>query len=788
MRRAGAFLLFLVLLGGLVLVARCRLAEQAALAILHRYGFREITLHISGLGLHGLHIDRFSASLSGGSPLKAIRLERLNCSWRLAGLRQGRMEKLAIGSLVLDLERKKPSRTGPGPLFPDRRQMALLRDPGRFLPLAELRIKRLELEHPAIPEPLRHLSVDISKHATGRMEANLAFPAPDIRPLRLSMNYSRPGEATFLVDRHARLAGGVLHLQPDRLGGSLAIEAAPLHDLLTALGKDPVPMGGGLEAEFVLSSRPPTAVSGTAHLLGKGIVLADLCSAALEASLAFNAETRSGALRFALDRTSWCELRSPELPGRFQVERLFIRPVLEVEHAPGSSLLRIHPAFRLTTGHVVHPTLDLAGLDLKPARSLEIDLLKPALPASSWHLEPLDGRAGKLAFRTSAIQADLAPLAFRAPIQADLALRTATLDVTRGSIKTSLQDCAAQLSLTGPRLQVGFAASPAAVSGRLQGEVRYERTRDELQIVMRTEPPIRFSPETGTLADLLPLGRDGFDILGGTLHLEGRLVRHGSSAPRLSAGVRLREAEGKARGIRFTGLSLDQQLQLLPEIRSPAPGRIRIARLETGITVEDLEAALLLRPSSAGPRPRILVPEVGMTMLGGTVKGTGLELDLNGPHSQGTITVQDIDLAEIIRLHRTQSLQLTGRIAGSLPYVLDQDGLRIRHARLHNQGQGRLQYRPPAGPGKKHSALTGYALKAVEDFRYNLLQASADYSPDGDLELVIHLEGKSPGLETDRPVHLNITTSQNLLSLLRSLRFSQGLTEELDKRIQKHYR
>jgi hypothetical protein len=76
----------------------------------------------------------------------------------------------------------------------------------------------------------------------------------------------------------------------------------------------------------------------------------------------------------------------------------------------------------------------------------------------------------------------------------------------------------------------------------------------------------------------------------------------------------------------------------------------------------------------------------------------------------------------------------------------------------------------------------------VEDFRYNSLKTTAEYLPSGRLNLDIGLQGISPELSTTRPVHLNIHAEQNLPSLLQSLRFSKGLTDELDKRVNQHYK
>jgi hypothetical protein len=62
-----------------------------------------------------------------------------------------------------------------------------------------------------------------------------------------------------------------------------------------------------------------------------------------------------------------------------------------------------------------------------------------------------------------------------------------------------------------------------------------------------------------------------------------------------------------------------------------------------------------------------------------------------------------------------------------------------------------------------------------------------DYLPDGLLTIALQLQGKNPKLEGGRPVHLNITTEQNLLSLLKSLQYSQSLSSELDRKIRNRH-
>jgi hypothetical protein len=96
---------------------------------------------------------------------------------------------------------------------------------------------------------------------------------------------------------------------------------------------------------------------------------------------------------------------------------------------------------------------------------------------------------------------------------------------------------------------------------------------------------------------------------------------------------------------------------------------------------------------------------------------------------------------------------------------------------------GTIHYFPPGGSAH-YSTLPAYALKALEEFNYSILTATPTYSADGTLIIAIHTEGHSPPLETERPVHLNLNTEQNILSLLESLRYSNKLTDKLEQQLQ----
>ena len=161
-----------------------------------------------------------------------------------------------------------------------------------------------------------------------------------------------------------------------------------------------------------------------------------------------------------------------------------------------------------------------------------------------------------------------------------------------------------------------------------------------------------------------------------------------------------------------------------------------------------------------------------------------LESGRNG--GRGFYESINVDVAKIVALQNAKGLEANGTVEGQLPLKLGRDGVSIDEGELHSINQGGIiRYQPSDGTFAE-SGLTAYALKALEEFRYEQFSARISYQPEGTLIAQLRLVGQSPRLDTQRPVHLNIHTEQNLLSLLKSIRYSQGLSSELEQDMRRH--
>ena len=84
----------------------------------------------------------------------------------------------------------------------------------------------------------------------------------------------------------------------------------------------------------------------------------------------------------------------------------------------------------------------------------------------------------------------------------------------------------------------------------------------------------------------------------------------------------------------------------------------------------------------------------------------------------------------------------------------------------------------------KSNQGTGMAMKLLSDFRYELLQSSVQYQPDGQLNLALKFEGHNPDFFDGQKTLLNVNLEYNLLDLLESLRLSNDVIQKLEDKYQ----
>jgi Dicarboxylate transport len=367
-------------------------------------------------------------------------------------------------------------------------------------------------------------------------------------------------------------------------------------------------------------------------------------------------------------------------------------------------------------------------------------------------------------------------------------LNSKRLTAAYASQKTELSNITSIITADSASLQAEGSFSPASLPARFTFMLSHKLDHGAGTLSLSPLTAIDLSTEEDTISKLLIPWPYAFDLYHGKLSLSAQASWSEEEAFKLAGEISLEDIGGNIGEIVFSGLSFYHELDILPATRSEKASQLAIATVDSGVTISDISMSLAATTSKRGPLPRFIVRQSVGKILGGSFSADDMIYDLNRDKNSFRINLKDIELAEIVKTQQLENIAASGRLNGSLPVEIDKQNIVIAHGGLVNNKAGTIRYTPEAGTGQlRQNPLTGITLDALRDFRYSDLEADVNYQPDGELTINLELKGISPGLDENRPVHLNINTEQNLISLLNSLRFAQGVSDSIDAKVRRIY-
>jgi hypothetical protein len=301
--------------------------------------------------------------------------------------------------------------------------------------------------------------------------------------------------------------------------------------------------------------------------------------------------------------------------------------------------------------------------------------------------------------------------------------------------------------------------------------------------------------ETPLFSSLLKDWKEPYDIVSGNLSISGEYRWWKSSKKqdreKLTMNLNVQGAGGFYEGILFSGLDYKDSIEILPTIKSTDFAKLSVSDIDIGIPIQATSASLKYSDSQNGDLPLVTMNNLSMSLLGGKVIGNDVDIDLNSDIHNLVLVVVGLDLAQIVTLQQVDGLSATGRLDGYVPITLTTKGVKITDGKIVAQSQGgQIRYTPTGGTSEIEKSAIGseFVFRIIEDLNYDSLNIDVNYEEDGEMEMKLAIKGMSPKVDERRPVHFNLNLQQNVLKLLQGLRYAEGLSEDIDRNVQKHFR
>jgi hypothetical protein len=299
-------------------------------------------------------------------------------------------------------------------------------------------------------------------------------------------------------------------------------------------------------------------------------------------------------------------------------------------------------------------------------------------------------------------------------------------------------------------------------------------------------PALSFTAEEG-LSTLFTAWPHPFGLLGGTLDMDLALQWQQASSAEAALSWQGTLAAGLDQGAGFYGeqffsglntrftARLDSTLPLLLDL---PPTDLQVAAVDIGFPLTDLNASLRID----GAAGTMHLQEFSAVLLGGTLSADEAVYDPEAERNEFTLRFAGLRLADVVTLVAYEGVNASGAVSGEIPLTIDASGVEVKAGRLAADAPGGLiRYQGAVAGG---NAALNLVNQALSNYRFDNLQSSVDYTPDGELVLGMQLQGSNPDMNNGQRINLNLNLSNNVVDLLESLQAGRAIEDFFQERYQ----
>lgn len=392
-------------------------------------------------------------------------------------------------------------------------------------------------------------------------------------------------------------------------------------------------------------------------------------------------------------------------------------------------------------------------------------------------------------------------------VNGDIALRTINLQ-SAARLMGSLQIQTAGLAVSGPQWvpTVGIDArldidgdlltfdAPlqlhnATADAQLQAAGSYDLASGVGQFKLQL-PALALTGEGNSLSSYLSGWPYAADIMTGTLaldldvQLQPAASNVGEDATIITARTKIMlsdvagfYAENFFRGLNATiDADYDSAAPALP-LTTPR-STLTLDELNVGLPITDIAIDYQLDAASQ----TVSVNSVFARALDGTVSGMDIHYDFSKDINEFDLSFAGLRLERMMELVEYEGIEASGAVSGELPVtVTGGNKIEIDAGRLYAEAPGgsiRYLDAPPAGQG---NPAMDFVNQALSNYQFQSLESAIDYTPDGELLLAMQMRGSNPDMNGGQAINLNLTISDNIPTLLKSLQAGRAIEDFLQE-------
>ena len=251
-----------------------------------------------------------------------------------------------------------------------------------------------------------------------------------------------------------------------------------------------------------------------------------------------------------------------------------------------------------------------------------------------------------------------------------------------------------------------------------------------------------------------------------------------------SSNIEIKDMDLEYDGYRFQKGELKVALTGWPRIRSTQAVEMSWRQLDMGVPVDDIQMSFRLELEPLRHIFRISGNSLSAKIFGGSVGSRDYSYDVINANGHMNLNVEGLELNQILALEREDFVS-TGKLRGSVPVQIEKGKLSVSNGLISAEHPGGLlKYQPSQSVVAliDQNESLKVVVDAMSDFHYHSLDVELEYSPEGELVAKTSLKGSNPGYQNGREVNLNLNLEENLGALLESLRLSEDVTREIDKK------